>query len=1695
MPPTEPCAQLQPAFQWVTPPWKGGGPESGKAPVSQRGGFGLVLLLAAALLTHGVEAGAQVCAGDCSRDRTVSVDELVHCVNVALGTSDLTTCRACDVDLDGSVGIDELVRSVNTALGHARVAAAGICREPGPAGLQGCALGTAVQVYRCDDRGGCLAGSGRSAVGTGAVSATGGFALELDQCQVTGATLLFEAQVEPETTYRTIEFGPRELTGGSGASLDNVVLGPDSEAGVRILAGTGLENCDDIDISALLAAVAQANAATDFAGLAAAAAADLARQVALADAVVLGLARCNLPTLTPTRTSTPTPTSTVTPTITPTSTRTRTPTRTPTPTPSLPPLELAVEVNPQPVTAGEMAQVVITVTNTHDTELRNVFVTLTVPSAVAGFSQVLAEGGVCSSAFCDPGEQITWQIDRLAVGRGTTVGAAVIMRSDAQAPANGELITFRAAAEVGESLPLFAQGTTTFATVRNLELSLDEERDPIEAGAELTYTLTFGNRGAGLTTDSAIEMDVPAGTTLVSASGEFTQEANGVRWPLGTLSPGQGGTRRLTVKVDDTLSEGDILLARADISDATSAASASAATRVEAPASANLALEVNPDPVEANEIMEVQLSATNRGQVATDVELRLAVPQEVVEFGSGFSEGAVCTSAFCNAGESMAWNIAALAAARGTTRATPMTAKSLADGNVVAFDARMTDASGVHQRIRRSILIDTGRRLDLSLDEEFDPIEPGAELTYTLTFGNRSAALAPNSAIEMSLPAGTTFVAASGDFAQIGDVVRWPLGTLSPGQGGTRRLTVTVDAALADGDILRANAQIADTSSPPAIARASAATRIEARTGTDLGLEINPDPVEANEIMEVLLSATNRGLVATDVDLALVVPQEVVEFGSGLSEGAVCTSAFCNAAESMAWSIVGLSAGRGTTRGTPMTARNLFDGNVITFDARTTDADGTHQRIRRSVVIDTGRRLDLSLDEDLDPIEPGAELTYTLTFGNRGASLAPASAIEMPLPVGTTFVSASDDFVHEGGVVRWLVDTLSPGEGGTRKLTVLVDDALADGDIVRARAQIADTSNPPAIARASAATRVEARPGTDVSLEINPDPVEPDEIMEVLLSATNRGLVATDVALNLVVPQEVVEFGSGFSEGAVCSSAFCNAGESMLWSIAGLSAGRGTTRATPMTVKNLADGNVVTFDVRSTDAGGAQQRIRRSVLIDDGRPLDLSLDEEFDPIEAGSALTYTLTFGNRSAALAPNSAIEMPLPAGTTLVSASDEFVLVGDVVRWPLGTLTPGQGGTRRLTVLVDSALADGDILRASAQIADTSAVPAMARASAATRVEAPPGTDFSLEINPDPVEPNEIVEVLLSATNRGLVATDMDLALVVPQEVLEFGNGFSEGAVCSSSFCNAGESMTWSIADLSPGRGTTRATPMTAKNVADGNVVAFDARSTDSGGVHQRIRRSILIDNGRRLDLALDEEFDPIEPGATLTYTLTFGNRGTGLAPNSAIEMPLPAGTTLVSASGEFVQVGDVVRWPLGTLSPGQGGTRQLTVTVDEALVQGDILHAGAAIFDTSAPPSFARASAATRVEAAPLAVLLLSVEPNPVQATHTLTVVLDETNVGPVAADLLLRLRVPFGIAAFNDNLAPGGVCGGGFCEPGDSVRWDVLAAAPSGRVIFTASPNVGAGIGVPVGTVITFDARLTESFGSHVRLQRSVRVGSP
>lgn len=1406
-----------------------------------------------------------------------------------------------------------------------------------------------------------------------------------------------------------------------------------------------------------------------------------------------------------TATSTPTITLTSTPTRTPTTTPSATPTNTPTPD-----LEIDVAVNPDPAVAGEALRVTLTVTNLGAFAAPNLVVHAFVPPQVDSFQVATASSAAtCNSigglGTCDRNETIIWNIGTLQAGNGITLSFPPVVSAGIAA---GTPITFNVDVASGNTQFAAAFASIDVASSLPLKLALTEDREPVAAGAELTYTLAFGHTAtAAVSPNATLSMDVPAGTTFVAASdgGELVNDTT-VEWSIGTLQPGQGGERTLTVSVDGNLRDGTLIDAEAVIHDnSVNFARASTVTRVQFDQPLLLLMEVNADPAASGETLQVALTASNTNDVDLSgvvVTLRMPIGVDPLSVAT-VSGGALCNTfgglGTCDPPEIVVWNIGTLAAGNGVTLTLPPTVRaSMAAGSLIVFEAAVNDGAGRRAESVRSIVVEAMPALELALTEDEQPVAPGNNLTYSLTYGHvATAANAPNTTLRMPIPEGTSFVAASNGGSLANGVVEWPLGTLQPGFSGQHALTVQVSSNLPEGALIEAHALITDTSAKPNQRRAEAVTRVQTDLPLELSLEVNPDPVAPSGTLRVAVSAANRrNFDMTGVVVTLRMPVELNAVSTAVSSGAVCNAfgglGTCDAPELIVWNVGDLEAGNGITLTLPPSARtNLVNGTTITFDATASDSANRRAAASRAIAVQSAPALDLVLTEDREPVAHDEEIIYTLAFGHVAtAAVAPDTKLRMTIPPGTSLVGVSDGGAVVDNVAEWPLGTLQPGQSGKRTLSVLVDSDKDDGSLIEAHASITATSATPIQSRALAVTRVEADLPLHLAMEVNPDPASTDAILRIAVTATNTtAFDMPGVVVTLRMPVELDAFTAvTASDGAVCNAfgglSSCDATELIVWNVGTIGAGNGVTLTLPPQVAMaLPNGTAIVLEAAARDAENRRAAVRRSLLVRPAPPLELALTEEGEPAAPGGTLTYTLAFGHiATAATAPDTVLSMPVPAGTTFVSADGGTLNEDGVVEWSLGTLQPGDSGERTLKVTVSAGFEDGEVIEAQAWIADTSAIPNQSRASAVTRLRAQQPLLLSLEVNPDPATRSETLQVALTVTNTSAFAlTGVAATLRMPIELNPVTAVLaSGGAVCNTfgglSSCDATELIRWNIGPLAAGSGVTLTLPPSVRaDLPIGSTVVLEASISDDDGDRAAARRSIVVDTARALELAVADDGAPVAANGEITYSLAFGNTGGGAAPDTILAMSIPVGTHFVAASDAGVQAGSEVEWLLGTLSAGQSGRRTMTVGVDSDVLDGSLIEAHASISDGNADHS--RTAVDTRVQAVSPIDVTMQISPDTVAANGSLVVMVTATNntAFPLTG-VVVTLRMPPEINNLAAATTSGGLCnafaGLSTCDPPELIVWNVGTIDGSGQATFTLPPAVRTAI--PSGTTIQFDA---------------------
>lgn len=110
-----------------------------------------------------------------------------------------------------------------------------------------------------------------------------------------------------------------------------------------------------------------------------------------------------------------------------------------------------------------------------------------------------------------------------------------------------------------ESLPSNEIAAAPVVLAPALAIAAADAPDPVAAGANLAYTLSYANSGGANATGVMITDTVPANTMFVSATGGGTLSGSVVTWSLGTLNAGASGSVQVVVNVANPLTGGTVI--------------------------------------------------------------------------------------------------------------------------------------------------------------------------------------------------------------------------------------------------------------------------------------------------------------------------------------------------------------------------------------------------------------------------------------------------------------------------------------------------------------------------------------------------------------------------------------------------------------------------------------------------------------------------------------------------------------------------------------------------------------------------------------------------------------------------------------------------------------------------------------------------------------------------------------------------------------------------------------------------------------------------------------------------------------------------------------------------------------------------------------------------------------------------------
>ncbi|MEW6505265.1 MAG: sortase [Chloroflexota bacterium] len=641
--------------------------------------------------------------------------------------------------------------------------------------------------------------------------------------------------------------------------------------------------------------------------------------------------------------------------------------------------------------------------------------------------------------------------------------------------------------------------TTPLSAAPDLAIVKDDGVSVAQPGDLLVYTLTYANNGNQTATGVVVTETVPLHTTFVAGSSsagwscaDGSAAGTTCTYTIGTLAGGgAGGTLTFAVRVDNPVPEGvtqivNTVTIRDDGtngSDPTPGNNTSTDTD-DLTAEPDLAISKSDgvSVAQPGDLLVYTLTYANNGnQTATGVVITETVPLHTTFVAASSTTGWSCADG-SPGGTTCTYTIGTLAGGGA--------------GGTLTFAVRVDNPvpEGVTQVVNTVTIGDDGQNgedttpddntatdtddltaapdLAIVKDDGVSVAQPGDLLVYALTYANNGNQTATGVVITETVPLHTTFVAASSttgwscaDGDPGGTTCTYTIGTLAGGgAGGTLTFAVRVVNPVPEGVTQVVNTvTIGDdgtNGSDPTPADNTSTDTDDLTAAPDLTIS-KDDGVSVAQpgdlLVYTLTYANNGNQTATGVEITETVPLHTT---------------FVAASSSAGWSCADGSPGGTTCTYTIGTLAGGGAGGTLNFAVRVDNPvpEGVTQVVNTVTIGDDGTNgsdptpddntstdtddltaapdLAISKSDGVSVTAPGATLTYTLRIENRGNQTATGVVVTDTLPVGVTFVSASDGGTYEESSrqVTWPAFDLAAGAPAeVRTLTVRVNDPLEAG--------------------------------------------------------------------------------------------------------------------------------------------------------------------------------------------------------------------------------------------------------------------------------------------------------------------------------------------------------------------------------------------------------------------------------------------------------------------------------------------------------------------------------------------------------------------------------------------------------------------------------------------------------------------------
>jgi len=588
---------------------------------------------------------------------------------------------------------------------------------------------------------------------------------------------------------------------------------------------------------------------------------------------------------------------------------------------------------------------------------------------------------------------------------------------------------------------------------------------------------------------------------------------------------------------------------------------------------------------------------------------------------------------------------------------------------------------------------------------------PGSTVVYAITAGNTGNADALGTTLSDSVPANTTFAAASStagwscsDGAVAGTACTFDLGTFAGGGSTNVNFAVTVIATVPAGTTSITN-QAMLTATNPASASASDTTPLTAAPALELIKTDGDTSTTPGSVVAFELGYANTGNEdAANAGLLETVPSQTTFNSASSTAGWVCVP------DASAGSTCTLDLGTlgGGGSGTATFAVTVDDpvlaGTTVISNAASLEADNAPVSAEASDTTPVTAAPELTLvksDGGVGTV-PGDTLSYVLVFGNDGNENAAAVVLTETVSENTTFSAASstpgwvctpDDLAGSSCVFD--IGDLDGGDSDLVFFALAVDDPVTAGTVEITNTASIDAENVDEPTVDVDTTPVTAEPDLSLAKDDGGITAEPNEVVPYSLTVGNDGNEgAADVALNETVPLNSMFDAAGSTAGWTCLPD--NLAGSTCTLDVGTVAGGGATSAAVFAVRVVDPFPSAASEVANTATVAASNTIE-TAEASDTTPIDAKLDlavtkSDGDlPTRPGGTISYLISWENLGNQSTAGVEITETVPEGTTFQPGPSTAGWVcepdntaGSTCAFAVGELASGASGSAAFAVLV---------------------------------------------------------------------------------------------------------------------------------------------------------------------------------------------------------------------------------------------------------------------------------------------------------------------------------------------------------------------------------------------------------------------------